>query len=75
MRFVTWLFDQVDNGGVTAKFAKISWDDVNNGCAHATFSVGQWIEHFSVKHPDKYDLLIEMLLRAFAEYKKELSEL
>jgi hypothetical protein len=68
MRFVTWLWDQLDIPGSTGSFAKICWDDVNNGCAHPTFSAPQWLHHFENKHPDSKDKLRAMLIRAFQEY-------
>jgi hypothetical protein len=71
MRFVTWLWEQIDEQGASSKFAKIAWDDVNNGCAHGTFGPAQWIEHFSIKHPEAKAILIEGLLKAYDEYQLE----
>ena len=72
MRYTTWLFDQADAGGPTAKFSKVAWDDVNNGCASARFSTQEWIDHFTIKHPDKADTLIEMLFNSYVEYTREI---
>lgn len=68
MRFPTWLWEQLDTGGTTARFAKLCWDDVNNGCAHPTFNASEWLSHFKEKHSDKIELLTEMLLNAYVEY-------
>ena len=70
MRFVTWLWDQLDVPGGTSKFAKLCWDDVNNGCAHPTFSAPQWLHHFEDKHKEHQEALITMLLAAFTEYMR-----
>ena len=71
MRFVTWLLDQQDTGGTTARFSKLAWDDVNNGCASPRFTAQEWIEHFKDKHEEKADILTEMLFTSFVEYTKE----
>ena len=71
MHFSTWLFDQSDTGGTTAKFAKVAWDDVNNGCGNARFTAQEWIDHFTIKHSDKADTLIEMLFNSYVEYTRE----
>ena len=68
MRFVSWLWEQLDTSGPSSTFAKICWDDVNNGCAHATFSANQWLSHFKDKHSEKIDLLTELLLSTYLEY-------
>ena len=72
MHFVTWLWEQQeDSEGVIANFAKTCWNDVNNGCAHAKFSPTQWLEHFNSKHKESSELLSELLLRAYAQYLRE----
>ena len=71
MRFITWLFDQMDLGTETSKMAKLCWDDINNGCASIKYGPSDWVEHFNSKHKDKAPILIEKLLDACVEYRKE----
>jgi len=68
MHFSTWLWDQLDTPGDTGKFAKVCWDDVNNGCGYSKFNAQHWLEHFESKHKDRRDILSLMLLRAYKEY-------
>jgi hypothetical protein len=68
MRFSTWLWEQLEEFTASAEFAKIAWTDVNNGCAHATFSVSDWVAHFDEKHKDRKDLLMAMMLTTYKEY-------
>jgi len=68
MRFVTWLWEQLDTAGPASRFAKLCWDDVNNGCAHATFSATNWLDHFEEKHKDNKEVLISLMLPAYQEY-------
>lgn len=68
MHFSSWMWEQLENGDSTAKFAKICWDDVNNGCAHPKFNAAQWLEHFKKKHSEKIDLLTDMLVKVYTEY-------
>lgn len=71
VHFITWLFDQIDDLGPHERFAKICWDDVNNGCAHVKFSVKQWQDHFLSKHPESAPMLVELLIDAYARYQRE----
>jgi len=71
MYFITWLFEQIDLGSPSSQFAKICWDDINNGCASIRFNSQAWMDHFNSKHKDKSEILIEMLFRAYVEYRKE----
>ena len=71
MRFSTWLWEQSDAPGLLQDISKICYSDVNNGCADAKFTAQQWIAHFDEKHPDKKDILTEMVFRAYIEYLKE----
>lgn len=57
--------------GNQERFAKLCWDDINNGCAHVKFSLKQWQDHFAKKHPESADILISMLLDAYVEYERE----
>lgn len=74
MRYTEWLWNQVEDLGSAAGFAKICWDDVNNGCASPKFSSGQWIKHFDEKHKDNRDILMYQLVQSFSEYKKSTKE-
>ena len=71
MRFITWLFEQIDLDTPTSKFAKICWDDINNGCGSIKFNAQAWSDHFTAKHKDKSKVLIEMLFDAYVEYRRE----
>lgn len=71
MHFITWLFEQLEDPGPNQRFAKLCWDDVNNGCAHIRFSVKQWQDHFFAKHPDSANTLVPMLINAYIDYQRE----
>lgn len=75
MRFTAWLWNQVDDLGDQEAFAKICWDDVNNGCANARFSAKDWVKHFDDKHRDSRDDLVFQLITAFQQYKKFIDEM
>jgi hypothetical protein len=72
MRFTSWMWNQVDDLGDQAGFSKIAWNDVNNGCALASFSASEWIEHFNEKHFENRADLTYQLFVAFQDYKKAL---
>jgi hypothetical protein len=74
VRFITWLFDNLDDPTKVGVFAKICWDDVNNGCALSKWGPIEWKEHFEVKHPDSANKLIYLLSVAYAQYVLSLSE-
>lgn len=69
MRFSEWLWFQVEDLGADAGFAKVCWEDVNNGCASSKFSSSEWVNHFAEKHKDNKDILIQRLIQSFHEYK------
>ena len=71
MRFSTWLWDQLDIPGRSGSFAKVCWDDVNNGCASPRFSASDWLKHFDEKHAEKRDRLADMLIPVYMEYLDE----
>ena len=71
MRFVSWLWEQMEDPGTTADFAKVCWNDVNNGCAHVKFTVKQWQDHFFDKHTENSQLLVKMLIDAYVTYQRE----
>jgi hypothetical protein len=73
MRFTSWLWNQVDDLGDQAGFARVAWNDVNNGCASAAFSASDWIRHFDEKHYDNRSDLTYQLFVSFQEYKKALA--
>jgi hypothetical protein len=54
-----------------ARFAKVAWDDVNNGCANPRFSHREWFDHFNDKHAEKANLLLDMLYTAYLAYIEE----
>jgi hypothetical protein len=68
MHFSSWLWEQLDDPGAMGKFAKLCWNDVNNGCAHAKYSGPQWLTHFEEKHKDRKHLLVPPLINAFQGY-------
>jgi hypothetical protein len=69
MRFSTWLWEQLEEVNDVGRFANIAWRDVNNGCAHATFNARKWLEHIKTHHPERKDVLIPLLLGAYARYR------
>ena len=68
MRFTSWLWDQLDIPGPSGKFAKLCWDDVNNGCGSARFHAVDWVKHFETKHFDSKEELVNRLVEAYGEY-------
>lgn len=71
MRFVSWLWEQMEDPGVTADFARVCWNDVNNGCANPRYTAHEWIDHFEARHVEKADVLVEGVLRAYAEFIRD----
>jgi hypothetical protein len=74
MYYSTWLWDQLDIPSYTGKFAKLCWDDVNNGCALPTFSAKAWLNHFEEKHSENKDQLSIMLIKVYKEYMLSLGK-
>jgi hypothetical protein len=68
MQFSTWLWDQMDIPGPLGRFAKLCWDDVNNGCALPTFNAKTWLNHFETKHPESRGILSTALIKSYKEY-------
>ena len=74
MKYTAWLWYQLEEVGPGHAFAKVCWDDVNNGCASTKFSVNDWLQHFEQKHLDNRDILIHRLIQSFDEFKKATKE-
>ena len=74
MKYTAWLWYQLEEVGPGHAFAKVCWDDVNNGCASTKFSVRDWLQHFEQKHLDNRDILIHRLIQSFDEFKKATKE-
>ena len=74
MKYTAWLWYQLEEVGPGHAFAKVCWDDVNNGCASTKFSVNDWLLHFEQKHLDNRDILIHRLIQSFDEFKKATKE-
>jgi hypothetical protein len=74
MKYTAWLWYQLEEVGPGHAFAKVCWDDVNNGCASTKFSVNDWLLHFEQKHLDNRDILIHRLIQSFDEFKKATEE-
>lgn len=60
----------MDEDSHLGKFAKICYDDVNNGCANPKFSAGEWISHFEQVHSDNKSELISRFFNSFIAYNK-----
>ena len=71
MRYITWLFDQLDTSSSSARFAKVVWDDVNNGCATARYSTSQLLAHFEEKHYENYQKLSKMLTDSYVDFLRD----
>ena len=67
MSFYTFLEESLDYQGRTAKFARIVFTDIHNGCGSNKFNAVAWKAHFIEKHADTPQL-VDMLLLAFIEY-------
>ena len=74
MKYTAWLWYQLEEVGPGHAFAKVCWDDVNNGCASTKFSVSDWLQHFEQTHLDNRDILIHRLIQSFDEFKKATKE-
>ena len=69
MSFNEFLSDSMDVPGRVAKFAKLLFGDVDNGCGRLEYDAIAWKQHFIDKHPDSPQL-IHMLVSSYAEYIK-----
>lgn len=74
MRFSSWLWEQLDTPGISGEFAKICWDDINNGCGSGKYNATLWLKHFEQKHSDKKDILIDKLTKCYMEFLKEVGD-
>jgi hypothetical protein len=70
MRYTAWLWDRLEEESHLGKFAKICYDDVNNGCASANFSATDWISHFEQIHRENRSELSSRFFSSFIEYNK-----
>lgn len=68
MNFLTWLFEEMETPSKLSRFAKIVYDDINNGCGSRKFTPTQWRDHFKAEHPDSAGNLIAMLEIAYIQY-------
>lgn len=73
MKFLPWLFDQLDEPTPVGDFANLCWKDVNNGCASTKYGPTQWREHFETKHKAQANLLVSLLTKAYAQYVLSIS--
>lgn len=60
--------EEMDTPSPVAKFAKIVYDDINNGCGTRKLSPGGWKTHFELHHTDSAVYLIDLLQAAYLEY-------
>ena len=67
--FYDYLEESLDYQGKTAKFARLVFTDIDNGCGSSRYNAVAWKQHFEQKHKDSPEL-VDMLLRAFMEYYK-----
>ena len=74
MNFLTWLFDELDGPSKVSRFAKIVYDDINNGCGDRRWGPVQWRDHFIAEHADSAENLNSMLSLAFTQYVMSRSE-
>lgn len=65
--FYDFLEESLDYQGRTAKFARIVFTDIHNGCGNSKYNAVAWKRHFQEKHKDSPQL-VDMLLLAFIEY-------
>lgn len=65
--FYDYLEESLDYQGRTAKFARLVFTDIDNGCGSNKFNAVAWKRHFEEKHKDSPQL-VDMLLLAFIEY-------
>ncbi len=68
MNFLTWLFDEMDGPSKVSKFAKIVYDDINNGCGDRRFGPVEWKNHFLAEHADSAGNLNSLLTIAYSHY-------
>lgn len=69
MSFIEFLEESLDFPSPTARFAKILFADVDNGCGSYRFNAVTWKAHFIKKHSDSPEL-VDMLILAYIEYVK-----
>ena len=73
VNFIVWLIDQLDTElPRVSKFAKVIWDDTNNGCGSRRFDAVDWRNHFIEKHNDYRKVLIGELIYSYSVYAQTL---
>ena len=65
--FYDFLDESLDYQGRTAKFARLVFTDIDNGCGSNKYNAVAWKRHFQEKHSESPQL-VDMLLLAFIEY-------
>ena len=68
MNFLTWLFEEMETPSKLSRFAKILYDDINNGCGSRRFTPADWKKHFQLEHKDTAEQLTQMLELAYMKY-------
>ena len=74
MHFLNWVLDKQEAPGNLGLFAKVVWNDINNGCGARYTSPVEWRIHFNKKHPKTAEKLSQLLSVAYTEYTKSLSD-
>lgn len=73
VNFIIWLIDQLDTEMPrVSKFAKVIWDDTNNGCGDRRYDAVAWRDHFTEKHHDYRKVLIGELIYCYSVYAQTL---
>lgn len=74
MDFINFLSDNLDCPGRVARFARIIFSDVHNGCGRLEWGAVAWKGHFEEKHPETSPQLIHMLTETYVTYIRTLNQ-
>lgn len=72
--FGEWLDEQRKRDDDIGRFARLCWEDFTSGCARWFSGAVEWRDHFMKVHPDKTDLMFDLLRKAFVAYADEVTK-
>lgn len=69
MSFGSWLQEQSVRKDSVGDFARLTYDDYNNGCASQYYpGAVEWRDHFGLRHPEQEMEIFPLLADAFRDY-------
>ena len=74
MHFLNWVLEKQDEPGNLGVFAKVLWQDINNGCGARYTTPLEWRGHFDKKHPRTKEKLNALLSQVYLQYADSFNE-